>query len=111
MATYAFSDDLPLDAVKTLYAFAASGGQTGNKRDALRAAFVTIDYGAQFIVGPAAAEPIEPLAVYKALAEHLAPVAKSDAEGRRNLAINWQQLIALALQLIPLILPFLQPKP
>ncbi len=108
MATYAFSDDLPLEAVKTLYQFALGGGQTGNKRDALRAALVVVDYAAQFVVGPAANVALPPDEVYKALAEHLAPLAKSDAEARRNLAVNWQAILALALQLLPLILPLLK---
>ncbi len=109
MSHRTFSDNLPTECIGELYAFATT--QSGNKRDVLRAAFVVADYASQFAIGEPAPEidmPGEGLAdedVPSALATQLKPlVGLRKGASTAGLSINWKALLALILQLLPIII-------
>jgi hypothetical protein len=52
MSHHVFSDNFPSECLAELGKYVVS--QTGNKRDVLRSLCVSVDYGSQFLLGPAA---------------------------------------------------------
>jgi hypothetical protein len=102
-----FSDNLPIEAVTILYDFARTGA-VGNKRDAVRAGLLVLDYASQFVAGePSAvagqspARAGTPELARSALATHLRPLVEAkDEVGRKALAVPWMTIAMLVLQVI-----------